>query len=261
MIHQKDELDRFYTKTEIAEFCIEKVKETITNFNEYIFIDPCVGNGAFYNLFDTANSIGIDINSNSDKFIKEDYLKWYPKDIKNRYLICSNPPFGVQNNLAIKFINHSAKFAEVIAFILPRSFKKESLYSRINKNFVYFKVFDLPKNSFLFNGKDYDVPCCFFIYVRGYRNETLLNLDTDYFTFCKQEEADCEIIRVGGRSGFCTKDIMGKKYNYFIKVNKEKISVDNFINKVNNIDFDCKNFTVGPRSISKKELLIYLTKK
>ena len=41
--------------------------------------------------------------------------------------IIGNPPFGRQSSLAIKFIKKSAEFCDSISFILPKSFKKDSL--------------------------------------------------------------------------------------------------------------------------------------
>jgi len=45
----------------------------------------------------------------------------------SKILVYGNPPFGEQSNLAIKFFNESAKIADTIAFVLPLSFKKDSI--------------------------------------------------------------------------------------------------------------------------------------
>ena len=48
------------------------------------------------------------------------------KNYKNIHII-GNPPFGRQSSLAIKFIKKSCEFCDTLSFILPKSFKKESL--------------------------------------------------------------------------------------------------------------------------------------
>lgn len=51
-----------------------------------------------------------------------------------------------------------------LAFILPRSFMKPSMYGCIPLNFHLVKQVELPKNSFEVNKEEYDVPCVFQIW-------------------------------------------------------------------------------------------------
>jgi predicted RNA methylase len=53
-----------------------------------------------------------------------------------------NPPFGARGSHAIQFMNHAATFSDVIAFILPRSFKKDTFYNRVNPYFHLTSSFD-----------------------------------------------------------------------------------------------------------------------
>ena len=45
--------------------------------------------------------------------------------------VIGNPPFGRQSSLAIKFIKKSCSFSDTISFILPKSFKKDSMKKSI----------------------------------------------------------------------------------------------------------------------------------
>ena len=86
--------------------------------------------------------------------------------------IIGNPPFGRQSSLVIKFIKKSITFCDSISFILPKSFKKDSLKKHFPLNFHLINEFDLPKKSFLIDNKEHDVPCVFQIWIKKdiYRN-------------------------------------------------------------------------------------------
>jgi hypothetical protein len=65
------------------------------------------------------------------------------------------------NPLAKAFFNHAATFSELIAFIVPTKWQTSwKVQFQLNDSFgLYFSEI-LPKNSFVFNGDPYDVPCC-----------------------------------------------------------------------------------------------------
>ena len=50
-------------------------------------------------------------------------------------LTIGNPPFGRRASLANKFIRKAAQYSDVIAFILPRSFTRETMHSAYPPNF------------------------------------------------------------------------------------------------------------------------------
>ena len=120
--------DQYYTKKNIAQKCFEYLLEVLNNLGidkkKYIFIEPSAGSGSFFHLLPT-KKIGIDIEEQPNKeIIQTDYLEWTPKDNK-KYIVIGNPPFGLRGHLALKFINHSVKFADVVAFILPQLFASD----------------------------------------------------------------------------------------------------------------------------------------
>lgn len=67
---------------------------------------------------------------------------------------------------AIQFLNHSATFADTLAFILPVSFRKWSVQSRVNTSLSLLSNTLLPNYSFILDGLPYDVRCCFQIWSR-----------------------------------------------------------------------------------------------
>ena len=128
----KSDLDKFYTKTDL-------VKKIITNIdfsNFDLVVDPCCGDGSFFLNINHENKLGIDISPEIEKVEKIDFLKWDYSQIKStpeKIIVISNPPFGKQGSLAMKFIKRSSEFADTIAFILPLSFSKPSVKNKITK--------------------------------------------------------------------------------------------------------------------------------
>lgn len=254
---RKDNLDKFYTKTEIAEICVNNLKDfLLEKVDDYLFIEPSAGNGVFLSYF--KKYIAFDIMPEDDRIIKKD---WFDVD-KNQFLgkkviIIGNPPFGVQGKLAIDFFNESS-FADYIAFILPRSFRKPSIQTRLNKNFFLVKENILPKNSFLLNGEDYNVNCVFQIWEKRNEERTVKKrrLTSNFFDFTKDvEKATCSVRRVGAAAG---KASLNKNFspqsNYFL-INKTEMSDEDFVNFLNSLTHEVAADTVGPKSLSKSELI------
>ena len=76
------------------------------------------------------------------------------------------------------------------------------------------------------------------------------------YTFVKKEENhDISFRRVGVNAGVIDRETENKSIqsHYFIKFDIEL--TDELFNKLNNIPYDCKNNTCGPKSISKQELI------
>lgn len=252
---QKDILDKFYTNADIAKQCIN----FIDNFSTYdCIIEPSAGNGSFSSQIN--NCKAYDLAPEAENIIQADWLN-LDKTIFNSYnniLVIGNPPFGQQNNLAIEFFNESAKFANTIAFILPLSFKKESVQMRLNNLFHLRKEYILNTNSFTLNGIAYNVPCVFQIWdktneARQIKTNMVKNCP---FIFTNKANADFRIQRVGGNAGKASLDLnRSEQSNYFVKMIDNSITVEDMIIKINNTIFPSINYTVGPKSLSKSELL------
>lgn len=254
---QKDILDRFFTKPEIAIQCIN----SISNIEAYdCIIEPSAGNGSFSTQL--SNCFAYDISPAKEGIQSQDWFK-LDKQQFSKYkniLVVGNPPFGQQNTLAIRFFNEAAKFANTIAFILPLSFKKDSVQNQLDLNFSLETEKILDENSFILNEKEYSVPCVFQVWKKQEkkRSKKRLKTTTHLFDFVTKENADFRIQRVGGNAGKASFDLdRSSQSNYFIK-NKTSLSNKDFIDLINSLTFPTIEFTVGPKSLSKGELISIL---
>ena len=120
--------DQFFTPIETAKDCYEIFCNTIKTFNEnpndFKYIEPSAGDGRFLSIL-PSDTIALDIEPMHSDVICDDYLNWYPKKSDCNYVVFGNPPFGLRGHLALKFINHSAKFADYVCFILPQLFESD----------------------------------------------------------------------------------------------------------------------------------------
>ena len=164
--------DQFYTKPQVAQKCFgyftEQAQKLGIDFNEYDFIEPSAGCGCFYDLLPKGRRIGIDIEPQAPHIIQSDYLEWIPP-YKKKMIVIGNPPFGLRGNLALKFINHSYNFADVVAFILPQLFESDGKGSTMKRVVGYKLAFSrkLPINSFYYpNGKDVNINTIFQIWTK-----------------------------------------------------------------------------------------------
>jgi hypothetical protein len=176
------EKDQFFTNKETAKYCFDKTKEILasfeTNLFDYTLIEPSAGDGSFFDLFPKNNRFGLDIETLCDDIIQQDFLLWHPSTTKN---ICiGNPPFGLRGNLALKFINHAAKFSDFVCFILPQLFEsngKGSCKNRINGlNLIHSEKID--SNFYYPDSKVVSVNVVFQIWAKHYKIENQnYNLD------------------------------------------------------------------------------------
>lgn len=254
---KRNTIDKFYTTEENVNICIENIKKYININNNDLIIEPSAGNGAFIkNIKELSNEyLFYDIMPESNEIIKQDFLSVIPKDDKIIHII-GNPPFGRQSSLAIKFIKHCCKFAKTISFILPKSFKKESRKKYFDNYFHL--MFEMDLDEFLLNSKKVIVPCVFQIWIKSnIERKIIKNVSTNEFKFVKKyEHPDISFRRVGVNAGKIDVIIDDKNIltHYFIKFTNDKTLEEN-LTFINSLKFEFNN-TVGPKSISKQELII-----
>lgn len=254
---RKQEHDKFYTNPKIAKECLN-----LLDLNSYdTIIEPSAGNGAFSSQIN--NVVALDINPEDDTILKQDWFTFvHTRDDDKKVLVVGNPPFGIQNNLAVNFINHAALFADTVAFILPLSFKKESVQKRLNRNLHLTSETLLPKNSFLLKNEPYHVPSIFQIW--GY-NKTVLRPVIPSpmlvgFTWCTQNDnPDIWVQRIGGNTGKVgvMTGVKSNQSNFFLKVSNG-FTVEQVITELNRLNYSSRFHSVGPKSVSKKEILLEL---
>ena len=256
-------IDKFYTAPFIVKKCIDIVKKHIHIQEDDICIEPSAGNGSFINPIKTLfkNYKFYDLKPENDEIIEQNYLEFnYNTIIKkpnSQIHIIGNPPFGRQSSLAIKFIKKSCEYCDSISFILPKSFKKNSLKKHYPLNFHLIYEYDLPKNSFIIDNKEYNVPCVFQIWIKKDIKRILpKKLIPKKYNFVKKtNNHDISFRRVGVNAGYISKETKDKSIqsHYFIKFNIELTDI--LFNKLKNIIYECKDNTCGPKSISKQELI------
>ena len=253
--------DKFYTKANIVESCLIKIKEKLSiNYQEDLIIEPSAGSGAFISGIKSLcqNHKFYDLYPDHSEVIEQDYLtlNYHPFQYNKIHLI-GNPPFGRQASFAIKFIRRSTLFCDSISFILPKSFKKDSMQNKIPSNFHRIYEIDLPENSFIMNDEDHSVPCVFQIWEKQLEErETIIKEKPYKFKFVKKEEEhDISFRRVGIKAGNIDRQTIDKSIqsHYFIKF-MEDIFNEDIYQKLKKIHFISSEYTVGPKSISKPEL-------
>lgn len=255
----KHELDKFYTKENIVDECLSYL-----NLSEYdCIIEPSAGSGAFSNKIDNIHAF--DLLPENENIVQADWLKLDKLQFSsfNKILVIGNPPFGISGSLAYSFIFESMKFADTVAFVLPKGFKKESMKNRIPFNFSLIEEIDLPKDSFTLEGNDYSVPCVFQIWQKTetLRTKVIHKNITKLFKFVKKEEADFRVQRVGGRAGKAFLNIeVSSESNYFVK-NTSDYSTEKLMEEINSLSFPSVDHTTGPRSLPKGELIYCLESK
>lgn len=240
--------EQFFTDPKVAEYLVSKI-ENIERFDT--IIEPSAGCGSFLKYL-PSQTIAYDIEPKMDGIITVDYLTTDNK--AGNVLVVGNPPFGRQSCLAKKFIKHSCKFADTIAFILPKSFKKESMKKSFDLNFHLIHQEDIKLDSFFFQNNRFKVPCVFQIWKRKptKREKYKVFVENEYYSCVKKYEAhDLAFRRVGINAGkFNEKTTnLSEQSHIFLKFHKE---IDYQL--LYNIKFEDNN-TVGPKSVSKNELI------
>ena len=260
---KRNTIDKYYTKEACVQVCLDLVKKYIElDSNKDLVIEPSAGNGSFISGIKLLcnNFIFYDLAPENSEIIKQDYLNLNYYDFKNKFNnihIIGNPPFGRQSSLAIQFIKKSCEFCSSLSFILPKSFKKDSLKKTFPLNFHLMYEVDLPEKSFLVDDVEHNVPCVFQIWEKKMHNRVINEkLEPNNFIFVeKTQQPDISFRRVGVNAGTIDINIDEKSIqsHYFIKFTNGK-SINDNITQLSTITYDFNN-TVGPKSISKQELI------
>ena len=166
-------------------------------------------------------------------------------------IVIGNPPYGKNSSLAVKFLNKASELSDDIRMVLPRTFRKPSVINRLNPKLHLVSDVDVDDSSF----RDSIIACIQNWEVRGEEREKIQTHTTHKdFTFCKKEEADICLGRVGGGpSGkiFDEWQNRSKNSHYFLKVSSPEV--------IENLRSLSKEFrraasqTVGCPSLSKDD--------
>lgn len=262
---QRDPLDAFFTIPSVASSCIQQFLQHVQPTEKDILIEPSAGSGSFSNLLQDqfATVYAFDIDPQSEHVLQQDFLQFPETDLFQQIVsssfpihVIGNPPFGRQSKLARLFIKICSKFATSISFILPKSFKKTSFQQTFPLLFHLQFQMDLPPFSFQIQEQSHHVPCVFQVWKKASMERTIpRSLEPTGFIFCKkQENPDFAIRRVGVYAGklIITSSSLSEQSHYFVRLTGMKKK--DFQEKMKHVVFEHDN-TVGPRSISKQEIL------
>ena len=166
MVVDAKDFDKFYTHPEIAERFVDTVSQYVPLEKFDLVIEPSAGSGNILQYL-PSKAIGMDIEPEGDNILQQDFFAYespyHPLTNNIRIATVTNPPFGsgYMNPLAKAFFNHAATFSELIAFIVPAKWSTSwKVQFQLDKSFGLYYSELLPKNSFVLNGEEYDVPCC-----------------------------------------------------------------------------------------------------
>lgn len=166
--------DQFFTHPDTAKYCVEVFKNVVKKYDgnksPLNYVEPSAGSGNFLPYLD--NFIAMDIEPRHPDVEQMDFLDWDPGNTGCRWVAIGNPPFGLRGQLALKFVNHAAKFCDYVAFILPQLFESDG------KGVPRKRVYGLNlihsekiKSNFLYpDGKDVTVECIFQIWSKNHIN-------------------------------------------------------------------------------------------
>ena len=244
---RSNDRDKFYTKSSVAAACVRELEKHAVG----VWIEPSAGSGAFVDTTDRS-VVAMDIEPAREGILQQDFLTW-----TSPYTECTlfgNPPFGRQSSLARKFIRHGSTFADVIGFILPRSFTKPSMQRAFPLEFHLVHESPVEENAFLVNGQSHNVPCVFQIWKRmGVPRAVPVEVDTTWTYVKKTEPHDIAIRRVGVYAGRCLRpdESLSAQSHYFIRL-PEGSDVTVIVDHVSKNVFPSN--TTGPRSLSKAEI-------
>jgi hypothetical protein len=265
---REEGLDKFYTNPSYSKKCIEKVFELFDKLKFDLIVEPSAGNGSFFNQLECNNKIGIDISPENENIIKMDFFNYTPPINSNNILVIGNPPFGKVSSMAIKFFNQSAKWANVIAFIIPRTFRRPSVQNKLDKMFHLLYDEDVPIKPCCFTPKMM-VKCCFQIWEKKEFERPFVDLPTNhkdwqFLTFGSLDEygqptpptgADFVIRAYGGKIGEIKKENLNElrpKSWHWIKSNIDK---EKLISVFTKLDYSNSLNTARQNSMGKGELV------
>lgn len=265
---KKQELDQYFTNPIVGEWMKNVVVSSVDTDGK-VFLEPSAGDRAISMPFIKSgfDVIEADLDPKHCEIIRQDFLASNAEQFgivkSSDAIVIGNPPFGWASSLAVKFFNKAATMADVVAFIIPKTFRKESVKNKLDLSFELIVDLDLPmKNAFLLDGEEYFVPCCLQVWRKiegGKLREKVVAPENVWFEFGDKETATFSIRRVGGRAG---QVLEGTAYNsnttYFIN---PMIDCEQLKTALKQIDFsEIVSNTAGVRSVSQDEIVIELAK-
>ncbi len=256
----RNTIDKFYTCDTTVNICSVLLQQHLfIDPKNDIIIEPSAGAGAFIPAIKSLsqNYIFYDTHPEHCEIHTMDYLETQPPTGYSQCHVIGNPPFGRQSSIAIKFIKKSCMYCDTISFILPKSFRKISNERHFPGEFHKICDYELPQNSFTLNSTTFNVPCVFQIWERRHFPRYIQPKQPPYlYKFVKKTQTpDISFRRVGVYAGRISRSHKcSEQSHYFIKF--DFTLSDELYDELKKIEFESSENTVGPKSISKQELIV-----
>jgi len=263
-------MDKFYTIPAISLNCINTIGSKYNWGNWDLVVEPSAGNGSFLLQIPTDKKIGIDISPEHPDIIKMNFFDYCPSPSigNSNILVIGNPPFGRISSMAVKFFNHSAEWASVIAFIIPKTFRRVSIQNRLNRMFHLVYDDDIPLEPCSFS-PPMQAKCCFQIWEKKEEPRDIIKLsnkhdDWEFLPYgpldtrgqpTPPKGADFALLAYGGKCGTIVNtglDKLSPKSWHWIK---SKISISLLIERFGLLDYSLSQNTARQNSIGRGELV------
>jgi predicted RNA methylase len=128
--------EQYYTPSDLSREILERVCLQIDNPKKRVFLEPAGGTGSFIEAakaYGFKQIVSMDIEPKHELVQEMDFLE-SQLDVSSAVCV-TNPPFGRNNSLSVPFFNKAAEYSDIIAFIVPRSWRKWSVLNRLNMSF------------------------------------------------------------------------------------------------------------------------------
>lgn len=136
--------EQYYTPREMASRILERSLKSLPELESRIFLEPAGGTGSFIEAakaFGFKSFVSMDIEPKHPMVQKGDFLS-EKLDLSGAVCV-TNPPFGRNNSLSVPFFNKAAAHSELIAFVVPRSWRKWTVLNRLHRSFFLVDDWDL----------------------------------------------------------------------------------------------------------------------
>lgn len=209
--------EQYYTPPQVVEVVLDCLDRAFPNWVERPFLEPAGGTGSF---IDAALNRGVleitswDIEPLHPLVNRGDFLA---QSLALKGAVCAtNPPFGRNHALSIPFFNHAANFCDVIAFIVPRSWRKWTIQNKLNRSFHLVSDQDLQVNYLAADGSEahaFDkLRTCIQVWSRQDAHRNLVRIrDRGVVKKCAPDEADVSLTIFGYGCGTVKTDFDRRK--------------------------------------------------
>ena len=231
--------EQYYTNADIAEKC---VKEALKYVKNDLLVEPCGGTGEFVKHFENTSNLfsAFDIEPKYKHVEELNFFDW--KGTEEKFSIITNPPYGRNNSLSVRFFNYAASLnANYICFLIPISWRKWNIQNRLDNNYHLVKDIEVTAENMFYgeemNNKKGEMRCIFQIWERRSTiRKKIIIKDNGYLIRSTPEEADVKITHQSYESKILeiTTDFKKIKIpgNFYYKIkNKEVIDKVNYIRK------------------------------